>query len=64
MISLQNTKINNNFFSSENKFNKIDKNITDTKINYGTNNLNITAFNEKDREKKRIDRKINCKNNF
>lgn len=62
LISLQNTKINEIFFSGENSNSENSKNFTNLNVNFGTDNLNITSLNEKD--KKKIDRKINCNNFF
>jgi len=56
LISFQNTKINQKFLLSENS-----KNITNHNINYGNNDFFDTASKEKERDKKKIDRKINCK---
>ncbi len=63
LISMQNTKIQNNLFPSENNNFHTEKNINNTILNNNaTNNFITTAINlDRDKEYKRIDRKINCK---
>lgn len=63
LISLQNTKIQQNLFPSEINNLHTEKNNNNTSLNINATNSFITStiYLDKDMDNKRIDRKINCK---